>query len=110
MDFQTENVMLGRKESTGNKYEEHMQQVYDNVKKQTLVQPKQPKEKVKETQAYIRRKKSLDPAIPDFVEDGFAMYQIPLHRFPKVEHKKQENKANVKRRSSLDYVQDAAEL
>jgi len=34
MDFQTENVMLGRKESTGNKYEEHMQQVYDNVKKQ----------------------------------------------------------------------------
>eukprot|EP00511_Aplanochytrium_stocchinoi_P007231 CAMPEP_0204823446 /NCGR_PEP_ID=MMETSP1346-20131115/1509_1 /ASSEMBLY_ACC=CAM_ASM_000771 /TAXON_ID=215587 /ORGANISM="Aplanochytrium stocchinoi, Strain GSBS06" /LENGTH=169 /DNA_ID=CAMNT_0051950085 /DNA_START=200 /DNA_END=709 /DNA_ORIENTATION=+ len=169
MDFQSETVMM-RRDSKGQNilYEDYMKDVYDKVKENSNKnEPKplndrgnsnknEPKPlndmtnaDDKKAKSLLRRKDSFNPAIPDFVEDSFSMYQVPLHELPPLSPPSQKtllrrknsfdpnipnfvedqfgimmdtptnigsptsthaNKSNVKRRSSMDYVQDYTEL
>jgi len=135
-------------------YEDYMKDVYDNVKGNSNKNEPKPLNDMtnaddKKAKSLLRRKDSFNPAIPDFVEDSFSMYQVPLHELPPLSPPSQKtllrrknsfdpnipnfvedqfgimmdtptnigsptsthaNKSNVKRRSSMDYVQDYTEL
>lgn len=108
MDFQTEHVMLERKISNVSKeqqlFEKHMTGVYENVKMNTAKMEQgehmnKQNDKLKKKGANIRRKESFNPAIPDFVEDSFSMYQIPLHKMPPI---KTNEKSVLRRKNSFD--------